>query len=615
MLFIKKDSSIKEKFIKVMSLVSFIMVLVVSILSYNGSKQKLEQSVEKNLNQLSESIYQSMTNSMLAGKPKDVINAEESAQKIKGVKHLNVYKSEEVIKLFNTNDTFTNDPRILSVFRDKKKLFEEANPNGDHQMVILKPFIAQSRCIQCHVSSKEGDVLGVMDLRVSLKESDKDISSFTTMVVLSNILMATIMMMLVWYLLNKFISNPLKNINTFVKSLVSKERDLTKRVPILSQDDLGKLSTEFNNYLQTIEDNAKKEKIFISEAQKSIELVKEGWYKDKITTTAPGNTLNEFKDSVNDMIEATNRNFEKLNEVLQQYQNHNYTNTLQIKNLKSGGAFDVLVKHINDLRDVITQMLIHNKENGLRLNKTSDTLLENMKIINQASITTKSSLKDVNNELKNITENISYNRQNVSHMSKINKDVIDSSKIGEKLANKTYAAMSEINTQVTSINEAIEVIDQIAFQTNILSLNAAVEAATAGEAGKGFAVVASEVRNLASKSAEAATRIKELVENATKKTDEGKDIAHDMIDGYKGLNSKIHYLVEYFEHIKKASNEQLSAIDKINISIHNVTNQIKSNADVTNKTKEIALETDLMAKHVVKKVNEKEFVGKESIEA
>ncbi|MFW2579947.1 methyl-accepting chemotaxis protein, partial [Aliarcobacter butzleri] len=71
--------------------------------------------------------------------------------------------------------------------------------------------------------------------------------------------------------------------------------------------------------------------------------------------------------------------------------------------------------------------------------------------------------------------------------------------------------------QVNLINEAIGVIDNIAFQTNILSLNAAVEAATAGEAGKGFAVVAGEVRNLASRSAEAAREIKTIVENATSK--------------------------------------------------------------------------------------------------
>ncbi|MFV7791462.1 methyl-accepting chemotaxis protein, partial [Aliarcobacter lanthieri] len=90
-----------------------------------------------------------------------------------------------------------------------------------------------------------------------------------------------------------------------------------------------------------------------------------------------------------------------------------------------------------------------------------------------------------------------------------------------------------------AISEAIGVNDNIAFQTNILSINAAVEAATAGEAGKGFAVVAQEVRNLASRSAEAAKEIKDIVELATRKANDGKNIANSMIEGYKDLNYSI----------------------------------------------------------------------------
>ena len=114
--------------------------------------------------------------------------------------------------------------------------------------------------------------------------------------------------------------------------------------------------------------------------------------------------------------------------------------------------------------------------------------------------------------------------ENTASMSNYANEVTKSANEGESMAKKTAQAMDEINTQTNDIMEAITVIDQIAFQTNILSLNAAVEAATAGEAGKGFAVVAGEVRNLASRSAEAAKEIKDIVEQATLKANDGKDV-------------------------------------------------------------------------------------------
>ncbi|KHF07873.1 chemotaxis protein, partial [Vibrio parahaemolyticus] len=131
---------------------------------------------------------------------------------------------------------------------------------------------------------------------------------------------------------------------------------------------------------------------------------------------------------------------------------------------------------------------------------------------------------------------------------------------GYNLADKTTFSMDEINEKVSAINEAISIIDQIAFQTNILSLNAAVEAATAGEAGKGFAVVAQEVRNLASRSAEAAKEIKAIVENATSKANQGKSIATNMIGGYKELNYSISQTINLINDIQNASKEQLSGI-------------------------------------------------------
>ena len=177
---------------------------------------------------------------------------------------------------------------------------------------------------------------------------------------------------------------------------------------------------------------------------------------------------------------------------------------------------------INELGDVISNLLKQSLSIGLTLDSGSEKLLKNVEILNTSSNQAAASLEETAAALEEITSTVISNSTNVVQMAKYSEQVSISAKKGQELARSTTTAMDDITNQVNLINEAISVIDQIAFQTNILSLNAAVEAATAGEAGRGFAVVAQEVRNLANRSAEAAREIKTIVENATNKANHGK---------------------------------------------------------------------------------------------
>jgi len=265
------------------------------------------------------------------------------------------------------------------------------------------------------------------------------------------------------------------------------------------------------------------------------------------------------------------------------------------------------MQSINKLGEALGNNAKANLNNGQTLEHNSATMTASMNNLAAKANEQAASLEETAAAVEEITSITRNNAENATKMAELGKTVRTSVTTGEDLASKTASSMDEINDKVTSINEAITVIDQIAFQTNILSLNAAVEAATAGEAGKGFAVVAQEVRNLANRSAEAAREIKDLVEDANLKANDGKKISDEMINGYKELNTHISETIHIIEDVSKASKEQMTGIEQINDAVTMLDRVTQENASEANQVKTIADEVATMANELVSEAKSKKF--------
>ncbi|MGB5792211.1 methyl-accepting chemotaxis protein, partial [Poseidonibacter sp.] len=338
------------------------------------------------------------------------------------------------------------------------------------------------------------------EMRASVHRTEESISNILTqlskileektLTLSIQLLLTTISVILLISIMIFMISrNIVNSLNNFQDGLISffkylnRETSDVKNLHIDGKDEISQMSLIINDNIQTIKIDFEKDKEIINETISVLAEYEQGDFSLKINKTSSNPLLNDLTSVINKMGTNLEKNIDNILDAFTEFSNSNYKKQVSTDGIKE--HLEKLASGVNSLGSSISQLLKNSLEIGLTLDKSSDILIINVDKLNDSSTEAAASLEETAAALEEITSTIVSNSQNVKEMSKYASDLNISAHTGQDLAQNTSKAMEDITEQVTLISDAISIIDQIAFQTNILSLNAAVEAATAGEAGKG----------------------------------------------------------------------------------------------------------------------------------
>ncbi len=204
--------------------------------------------------------------------------------------------------------------------------------------------------------------------------------------------------------------------------------------------------------------------------------------------------------------------------------------------------------------------------------------------------------------MEQLTATVGQNADNARQASELAKNAATTAQAGGVQVSTMTHTMQEIATSSQKIGDIISVIDGIAFQTNILALNAAVEAARAGEQGRGFAVVAGEVRNLASRSAQAAKEIKGLIEESVNRVQQGSKLVNNAAATMIDIVSSVTRVDDIMGEIASASEEQQRGIEQVAQAVSQMDQVTQQNASLVEEaavaTEQLANQADHLSSRV-----------------
>jgi methyl-accepting chemotaxis protein len=464
---------------------------------------------------ISESIFQTMTTSMMMGDPELVEHTFKQARKIDGIEDLKIIKSKSVIEAYAPNEPYTKSPLLQSIIQNKTTKVIEKHVDKHHIIRMLRPMIAEKRCLSCHYNAQEGDALGAIDLVLSLDKNDADIASTNFILIISLIAVGIIFTILASVFFFKEVFSPLDTLKQRIADLVSGEKDLTKRLEIKEGNEFGETAHEVNKFIEMIQ------------------------------------------TTVNDVKSLGHQNQEIAHEIeMASHVIHEGTQQEQALVEKTSAKSKTI-------QDILDETIATATETQEKILAAEEELLS-----------AKDSLNTLSSEVSVFVETES--------------ELLDE--------------LSALKTNADAVKDVLGIIHDIAEQTNLLALNAAIEAARAGEHGRGFAVVADEVRKLAERTQKSLSEIDISVSTIVQSiNDVGDKMANNaknieaLADISKDVDTKIDITTEAMQSSTRVANQSKEDSLKMSETLKEIIQFISDieTHSTANKTSVESIEADL----------------------
>jgi methyl-accepting chemotaxis protein len=254
-------------------------------------------------------------------------------------------------------------------------------------------------------------------------------------------------------------------------------------------------------------------------------------------------------------------------------------------------VMDQLIQKTNETLDRMTELISQTQRAAYTVISGIHHISRGNQSLAQRTEQQAAAMEETSATVEQLVTTIGQNTLNTQRADNLSKDAVAVAQVGGATVDKTAQAMSDMAEASRRVVEMMSLINEITFQTNLLSINAAVEAARAGDQGRGFAVVANEVRSLARRSSEASKDIQNLVREIQEKVANGKEWVSELETGFMKIIQTIKQVSDALSEVSLATQESSQGIEQIGRAVAEMTDVIEHNAALVD---ELAHTTDIL---------------------